>query len=37
MKNGVYIVSVHELRTPLTAINGWAETIMNGEVRDAEM
>ena len=26
----------HELRTPLTAINGWAETIMNGEVRDAE-
>ena len=25
----------HELRTPLTAINGWAETIMNGEVRDA--
>ena len=26
----------HELRTPLTAINGWAETIMNGEVRDAK-
>ena len=26
----------HELRTPLTAINGWAETIQNGEVRDAE-
>lgn len=25
----------HELRTPLTAINGWAETIMNGEVRNA--
>ncbi len=32
-----FIASVsHELRTPLTAINGWAETIMNGEVRDAE-
>ena len=32
-----FISSVsHELRTPLTAINGWAETIMNGEVRDAE-
>ncbi len=31
-----FIASVsHELRTPLTAINGWAETIMNGEVRDA--
>ncbi|HJA64242.1 MAG TPA: sensor histidine kinase [Candidatus Intestinimonas stercoravium] len=31
-----FISSVsHELRTPLTAINGWAETIMNGEVRDA--
>jgi len=30
-----FISSVsHELRTPLTAINGWAETIMNGEVRD---
>jgi len=29
-----FISSVsHELRTPLTAINGWAETIMNGEVR----
>ena len=26
----------HELRTPLTAINGWAETLYNGEVRDAE-
>ena len=35
MKNE-FITSVsHELRTPLTAINGWAETIMNGEVRDA--
>ncbi len=32
-----FISSVsHELRTPLTAINGWAETIMNGEVRDAD-
>ena len=32
-----FISSVsHELRTPLTAINGWAETIMNGEVRDSE-
>ena len=32
-----FISSVsHELRTPLTAINGWAETIMNGEVRDAQ-
>ena len=32
-----FISSVsHELRTPLTAINGWAETIYNGEVRDAE-
>ena len=31
-----FISSVsHELRTTLTAINGWAETIMNGEVRDA--
>ena len=31
-----FISSVsHELRTPLTAITGWAETIMNGEVRDA--
>ena len=31
-----FISSVsHELRTPLTAFNGWAETIMNGEVRDA--
>lgn len=31
-----FISSVsHELRTPLTAINGWAETIMNGEVREA--
>ncbi len=31
-----FIASVsHELRTPLTAINGWAETIQNGEVRDA--
>ena len=32
-----FITSVsHELRTPLTAINGWAETIMNGEARDSE-
>jgi signal transduction histidine kinase len=31
-----FISSVsHELRTPLTAINGWAETIMNGEVRSS--
>jgi len=30
-----FISSVsHELRTPLTAINGWAETITNGETRD---
>ncbi|MEG2000989.1 MAG: HAMP domain-containing sensor histidine kinase, partial [Evtepia sp.] len=30
-----FISSVsHELRTPLTAINGWAETIVNGETRD---
>lgn len=26
----------HELRTPLTAITGWAETIQNGELRNAE-
>ena len=32
-----FISSVsHELRTPLTAINGWAETIMNGELQDPE-
>ena len=32
-----FISSVsHELRTPLTAINGWAETIMNGELRDSD-
>ena len=32
-----FISSVsHELRTPLTAINGWAETIMNGELRNPE-
>ena len=32
-----FISSVsHELRTPLTAINGWAETLCNGEVRSAE-
>lgn len=31
-----FISSVsHELRTPLTAINGWAETLYNGEVRGA--
>ena len=31
-----FISSVsHELRTPLTAINGWAETLYSGEVRDA--
>ncbi|MEG1395676.1 MAG: HAMP domain-containing sensor histidine kinase [Oscillospiraceae bacterium] len=30
-----FISSVsHELRTPLTAINGWAETLMSGEVRE---
>ncbi len=32
-----FISSVsHELRTPLTAINGWAETLYNGEVRTAD-
>ncbi len=32
-----FISSVsHELRTPLTAINGWAETIMNGELTDPD-
>ncbi len=32
-----FISSVsHELRTPLTAINGWAETILNGEIRSSE-
>ncbi len=32
-----FISSVsHELRTPLTAINGWAETMASGEVREAE-
>ena len=32
-----FISSVsHELRTPLTAINGWAETLLNGEMRNAE-
>ena len=32
-----FIASVsHELRTPLTAINGWGETIMSGEVRNAD-
>ena len=35
MKNEFISSVSHELRTPLTAINGWAETIMNGEVRDA--
>ena len=35
MKNEFISSVTHELRTPLTAINGWAETIMNGEVRDA--
>ena len=35
MKNEIISSVSHELRTPLTAINGWAETIMNGEVRDA--
>jgi signal transduction histidine kinase len=30
-----FISSVsHELRTPLTAINGWAETLYNGELED---
>ena len=30
-----FISSVsHELRTPLTAINGWAETIQSGELKD---
>ena len=32
MKNEFISSVSHELRTPLTAINGWAETIMNGEV-----
>ena len=32
-----FISSVsHELRTPLTAINGWAETIQSGELKDPE-
>ena len=32
-----FISSVsHELRTPLTAINGWAETLLHGEMRNAE-
>jgi len=32
-----FISSVsHELRTPLTAINGWAETIQNGELQEPE-
>ncbi|MBQ3556763.1 MAG: HAMP domain-containing histidine kinase [Oscillospiraceae bacterium] len=32
-----FISSVsHELRTPLTAINGWGETIMNGELQNPE-
>ena len=32
-----FISSVsHELRTTLTAINGWAETIMNGELREPQ-
>ena len=32
-----FISSVsHELRTPLTAFNGWAETIMNGELQEPE-
>ena len=35
MKNEFISSVSHELRTALTAINGWAETIMNGEVRDA--
>lgn len=35
MKNEFISSVSHELRTPLTAINGWAETIMNGDVRDA--
>ena len=36
MKNEFISSVSHELRTPLTAINGWAETIQQGEVRDAE-
>ena len=35
MKNEFISSVSHELRTPLTAINGWAETIMHGEVRDS--
>lgn len=35
MKNEFISSVSHELRTPLTAINGWAETIQQGEVRDA--
>lgn len=32
-----FISSVsHELRTPLTAINGWSETLLAGEISDAE-
>ncbi len=34
---GEFISSVsHELRTPLTAINGWAETMASGEVKEPE-
>ena len=36
MKNEFISSVSHELRTPLTAINGWAETIQSGEVRNAE-
>jgi signal transduction histidine kinase len=32
-----FISSVsHELRTPLTAINGWSQTLLNGEITDPE-
>ena len=36
MKNEFISSVSHELRTPLTAINGWAETMASGEVKEEE-
>lgn len=36
MKNEFISSVSHELRTPLTAINGWAETMLSGELADPE-